>query len=342
MKGFIIALIVFGVIFVLLLASYIFTALLLNKFFCRMDFVKPGLFISYDDIKDKYEREEHSFKSGPNKLKAYLYKGKKENDLIVYVHGMCEGHQGYMSDIISLVNRGYNVFTYDFTATGDSEGKHYSGLDQQRYDLAACLKYLKHNDCFGYKNIYLYGHSMGAYAVAVTNNHLVKAKVAISGFEDQIGELIFAFSKGKKNIGSFIVSLMVRFKYFIDRGLDYNLKSSKMLKKANCRTLIIHGANDEIVPLKESINSKQNKINNSLVEYMVIEDENHSSHNSIIASTECVLYQKEKQKIFDEAIKEGKSKAEAKALLAKDIDVFKFNQANEELMEVIDNFYQAQ
>ena len=341
MKGVIIALIIFGVLFVLLLGLYLFMAYLLNKYFSRLDFVKPSPFISYDDVKDKLSRSEYSFKSGNNTLKAYLYKGKKEDDLVVYVHGMCEGHQGYMSDIMSLVNRGYNVFAYDFTATGESEGKHYSGLDQQRYDLASCLKYLKQNNLLGYKNIYLYGHSMGGYAVAVNNDKIIKAKVSISGFNDHIGELMANMSKEKDKTMAFIVSLFLRYKYFIDRGIDYNLKASNSLKKAKCATLVIHGANDDIVPLKESIISKKGKINNELVEYKLMEDENHSSHNSVIASTDCVMYQKERQKIFDEALKTGKTKAEARSLMIKDIDIFKFNQANEELMDVIDKFFES-
>lgn len=334
--------IILGVIFVLLLFFYIIITPQLNKIFSRMDFKKGNGFISYDDIKDKYERSEYSFKSGKNNIKAYLYKGTKEEDLIVYVHGMCEGHQGYMSDIISLVNRGYNVFTYDFTGTGESEGKHYSGLDQQRYDLHSALKFLKHNNLFGYKNIFLYGHSMGAYAVSITNDHIVKAKVAISGFNSHTKELVSAFSQGKSKALVAFVSILVKFKYFIDRGLDYDLKASKMLNKCKCNTLIIHGSNDEIVPYKtQSINSKKDKIKNDKIEFMVIDNEFHNTHNSIIASTECVKYQREKQKIFDEAIKEGKTKAEARSLMVKDVDVFKFNEANEELMEVVDKFYQS-
>nr|MCR4898771.1 lysophospholipase [Acholeplasmatales bacterium] len=143
------------IIIIILLISGILISKKLNKFFCKSNDLRG--FITYDLIKDKYERNEYDFKSGKNNLKAYLYKGSKEKDLIIYVHGMCSGHQGYLSDITALIDRGYNVFTYDFTATGQSDGIYYLGLNQQLYDLDSCMKYLKSNDYYGYQNIYLYG-----------------------------------------------------------------------------------------------------------------------------------------------------------------------------------------
>ena len=143
-----ILIIITAILFFILLTIYIFASILLNKFFVRMNFEKGNGLISYDDIKDKYERKEYEFRSKRNTLKAFLYRGRDNYPLIVYVHGMCPGHQGYMSDITSLIDRGYNIFTYDFSATGESTGKTYSGLDQQVYDLKSAMSYLKENKYF--------------------------------------------------------------------------------------------------------------------------------------------------------------------------------------------------
>ena len=327
------------VLFILL--SYIIATIIINKSFKRMDFIKPNESISYDDIKDDYSRTEYAFKSKGKKLKGYLYKKNEEDKLIIYVHGMCPGHQAYLSDIISFLNRGYNVFTYDFRATGESQGKRYCGLNQQYFDLKSAIKFLKDNNVFGYKKIYLYGHSMGGYAVACVVDPIISSVVSISGFDSPIEELISVFSKGKSKFITNLARIMISIKYFIDQLLKYNIKAHRALNGSSLYTLIIHGIDDELVPFKtQSIISKRNLIYNKRIRYLEINDPMHSGHNSIIASKECVKYQQEKIDIYNKIYKETKSHAKAKEKMLEDFDPFKFNEANEELMEIIDKFYQ--
>ena len=140
-----------------------------------------------------------------------------------------------------------------------------------------------------------------------------------------------------------IISFMLRFKYFIDRGFNYNIKAHKMLNVTNSNTLVIHGTNDSLVPFeKVSIYSKKDLIYNDKVEYLKMDDEMHNEHNSVIASTDCVLYQKEMQEIYDKSVKAGKTPQEARQIMINKIDVFKFNKANDELMNIIDDFYNKQ
>ena len=87
--------------------------------------------------------------------------------------------------------------------------------------------------------------------------------------------------------------------------------------------------------------SKKELINNDKVEYLVIDDEMHNKHNTIIASNECVLYQNEIMDIFNKVYEETKSKAKAKEESTKNIDKFKFNQANEELLDIICSFFES-
>lgn len=326
---------------ILIIIPYVFTTILLYKSFKRLDFSKDSGLIAYEDLKGMYPRREYQFIARGNTLKGYLYGEAKSNDLVVYVHGLCPGHQGYLSDIIALVDLGYAVFTYDFTATGASTGKHFRGLDQQLWDLKYAMRFLKSQNDFGYSNIYLYGHSMGGYAVGAYYNPDVKASVSISGFNDPIEELMYYFSKGKSKLFIFLAKYMINLKYFIDRGFGYCVKAHKRLQTTKTKTLVIHGSRDEVVPLDISILSKQDQIHNDLVEYYVMEEELHSSHNSVIASTECVLYQKEISKIYDEQIKLGKTPKEARQIAFTNLDVFKFNQANLDLMDRIDKFYKS-
>ncbi len=337
---FLILIIVFSVILLFVLIMYLTATKFLNSSFNRWEFVEGEELLSYNDVKDKYNRDEYEFLSKKKKLKAYLYKGNNDS-LIIYAHGMCPGHQGYLSDIIHLIDLGYNVFTYDFTGTGSSEGKHYCGLNQQYFDLLKAISFVKNNHLFGYKHVHLYGHSMGGYAVACMNDPIINSIVSISGFDSPIEELLSVFGKNQSKMVIFFVKLMLKMKYFIDFGNKGNLKAHKILKNSNINTLIIQGNNDELVDyLHQSIYSKKDLINNEKIKFLLIEDENHNKHNTIIASTECVKYQKPFIDRFNQALKEGKSNYDAKQEMIKEIDRFKFNVANDELMDLINDFYQ--
>ena len=335
-----ILLVIVIVVIVFVVFSYIFASSILNKSFTRMGEDQATMFIKYDEIKDKYERSEYEFKSKKNTLKAYLYKSSSKDDLIIYVHGLCAGHQGYLSDITAFVDKGYNVFTYDFTATGASSGKRFCGLNQQLYDLRNAIKFLKSQNLFSYNNIYLYGHSMGGYAVACIDDEIISSIVSISGFDSHIDELLSVFCANKSKFFKLFANTVVRIKYFFDLGFKYNYKTHKNLQSTNTRTLIIHGNNDELVKFDiVSIISKKDLINNDKVSYLEITDPMHNSHNSIIASNECVLYQKQITEIFDKAIEEKKSRKEALEISTQNLDRFKFNQANQDMIDLVDKFY---
>ena len=341
---FIVLIILASFILINSLISYIIASKIFGKIFKRQDFNKNCELLSYDDVKDKYQRTEYSFTSGKNKLQAYLYGKDGNKGLIIYVHGLCPGHQGYLSDITYLVDLGYKVFTYDFTATGASEGKKFSGLDQQKKDLSACLKFLSTNEEVKNDGFFLYGHSMGAYGVGVCQNESdkIKASVAISGYDQPYQEIMASISDPSKKFFHFISIYPVFIKLLIDSGIHFNKSVASVVSHSNKPILIIHGAKDETVPLdKVSIYSKKDKIKNEKAEFILMEDEFHNTHNSVIASTECVKYQNERMEIFSRVYKDTKDKSKAyKAAFVDGIDRFKFNIANADLMKTIDDFFQ--
>ena len=327
---------------VTVLVFYVFATVLLKKNFRRMDFEANTESISYEDIKDRFPREEFTFKSKKNALSAYLYRAGSGDDLVVYVHGMCPGHQAYLSDIISLLQRGFSVFTYDFTGTGSSEGDGYCGINQQFFDLPCAVEFLRSKDQFGFKDVFLYGHSMGGYAVACCRDSIFSSVVSISGFDSPVKELVSAFATGKSKFFKLLAELMIRVKYFIDQGPVYDLKAHEVLKDTDLYTLVIHGSEDELVPFEDiSVVSKKDLINNQKVEYLALTEPPHTGHNSVIASDECIKYQKEKMEIFNNALKEYNDRQKAREIMLSDFDVFKFNAANEDLMDTVDKFFRT-
>ena len=255
MHPLLLALIIIVSLFVVIsLASIIICSVVFKRVFAREDWVENTPFISYAEMPYDFPRKEYSFKSKGNRIQAYLYGESNTKGFIVYAHGLVPGHEGYISDIYSLVKRGYQVFTYDFGGTGKSEGKSVNGVNGQEFDLYACLKFLESSDEFKDKNILLYGHSMGAYGVAMNINksERIKGVVSISGFETPIKEMQFFVTKGKGKIANLIFFYPLWIYTLFKQGLHHNDNAVKEISNSEVPILVIHGNEDEIVGYKEA------------------------------------------------------------------------------------------
>ena len=340
MEPIFIVLIIFGVILFFFFVCYLLGVLLLKTSFKREDLPEKSFYLNYDEFKDRYPRKEFSFKSKKNNLAGYIY-GCENDNTIVYVHGMCPGHTGYLSDIIYLVDKGYKVITYDYTATGKSEGKYFNGLAQQKYDLTSLFNYLKNNDEYKNLSFDLYGHSMGGYAVGVCINKYenIKRVVSISGFDTPHSFLYHVssvkFGKFKAMVIYFPIFVACLFKL----GFSFNEKASKNINNSNKDIFIIHGNEDETVSLKDSIYKKIEKSNHKNIKSLLITDPIHNGHNSIIASTDCVKYQQKQMDYYKEQLDKTKDNKKAYTLFLENTDAHKFNVANDKLMDIIIKFY---
>lgn len=339
-----ILLVVFASVLALyLICGLLFTYAVLTRVFKREDFPKKTFLLSYGDVKDEMDRVPYSFPSKGNRLQAYLYTCQNPKGFVLYVHGLCPGHQGYLSDILSLHKRGYEVFTYDFTGTGESGGKFIRSLAQQGSDLRSCLKFLHNSEEFRGKKILLYGHSMGGYAVAkdISCSDQIAASASISGFDKPLKEMRrVTKGKGKKFACAFFEPVFwLVLSFYL--GIGFDASASKAVSKSKTPVLIAHGVKDETVDFaKDSIIAKRGKIKNPNAEYVIVVDPLHDGHLSIVASTDCIHYQDEKKKAYAEFLEKYKDPEQAMDEVLVDFDPKKANAANEVLMEKIDDFYQ--
>ena len=338
-----ITLIVLGslILLYILITSFL-ASIAIKKVFKREKWPKRTFLMHYTDLDFDFPRKEYKFKSGKNTLQGYLYGENNKKGLVIYVCGLSIEHSSYISEVIALVNRGYKVFTYDFTGTGASEGDKQISVHIQAVDASNCLTFIENNPDFKGENIFLYGHSMGAYGVAVNSNthHHVKAIASISGFYSPVKCLVDV-TKTKSKVLAFFLHPNFFFFQLCHYGKVGIRNAIKDLKETNIPTFIVHGTNDEMVNFKTtSIISKKDKIKNPKVTYKVMDDPLHSSHTSVIASTEAVKYQIEKKNKLKELMKTH-SKDDSMDIILKDFVKKRFNQANQNLMEEIDNFFQS-
>ena len=113
--------------------------------------------------------------------------------VVIYLHGNASNKKEGEDSADLLLPQGINVFSFDFSGCGNSDGDWVSlGLKEQD-DLAAVIDYLKQTDTFS--TIGLWGRSMGAAtAILFASQHkdIINAMVLDSGFaslEDLISSI---------------------------------------------------------------------------------------------------------------------------------------------------------
>lgn len=174
-------------------------------------------------------------KSG-NKLQGWIFKADDEINTgisILFLHGNAGSILSHVTIIKPLVEKGFNVFLFDYSGFGFSEGKAKRNVLPE--DAQSALEfYLEQIECKD-KKVIIYGQSLGghlALEVAKNNQEKIKGVVIEGAFtnHDEIGS--YAFKPG------FIAKMMIREYY---NGL-------KNIKKLKIPVMVIHSINDETIP----------------------------------------------------------------------------------------------
>lgn len=94
----------------------------------------------------------------------YSYPDPIPGRLIVFDHGMGNGHRAYMCELEQLCRMGFLVFSYDHTGCMASGGSDINGFAQSLNDLDACLTALKGVRELEDRSISVVGHSWGGFS----------------------------------------------------------------------------------------------------------------------------------------------------------------------------------
>ena len=129
----------------------------------------------------------YSFKSHKGyDLKGFFYchDNPAPGKLVVFDHGMGNGHRAYMREIETLCRAGFLVYSYDHSGCMASGGQHIGGFAQSLADLDDCIKALKHDQALADREIYVVGHSWGGFSTMNIGaiHPEVKKIVSMSGF----------------------------------------------------------------------------------------------------------------------------------------------------------------
>ena len=240
-------------------------------------------YFSKDDFQG-LECEEYSFLGDKGqRLAAYLYyKGEKRCDkLVIFEHGMGNGHASYMQEIHYLTEHGYTVFTYDHTGTRCSEGEHIGGFSQSLSDLDRALSFVHTIPEYADAEIVVIGHSWGGFStmnIAALHPE-VKKVVAIAGFISPKA-IINQFLSGALSLYRKAV-----YKTEVDKFPDYcHFDGRVTLANTETRALIIHSRDDKTclykkhcAELEKALRGRDN------VEFLTLDGKDHNPNYTVDA-----------------------------------------------------------
>ncbi len=251
-----------------------------------------NLYLTYNDVKNDYPRKTILFKSGENTLSAFLYGEENNKGIIVVAPGHTDSNDIKLYEIRYFVDAGYSCICFDYTGCYTSEGDAFSGYSQAVYDLDALLTYVEADSALSNKPVYLFGHSLGGYAVASVLNeeHNVKAVVTASGFDTPEEQWQYSINKYTGFFYPIIKpfnSLFINLKY----GDDKSLSAVDGINNTDIPVLVISAEDDSFYGGYSPIYSKRDKITNPCCTFILMDKDNHNGHYDYFLTDAALEYQ---------------------------------------------------
>lgn len=180
--------------------------------------------LSYEEI--SFETADHV------KLYGWFIPAEKPRGVVLFFHGNA-GNISHRMESIHIFHRlGFSTFIFDYRGYGKSGGK---PTEKGTYlDAEEAWRYLTDKRHVPPEEIIIFGRSIGGTIASwLAQNQTPKALIIESTFTSvpDIAAEIYPFLP---------VKLLARF--------DYN--AGEYIKRVNCPVLVIHSANDDIIPFR--------------------------------------------------------------------------------------------
>lgn len=337
-----IAAIVLAALVLLFTAATIVVTVLMNKKFGRADYLPQEVSADYfyAHFEDDYPRENVSFKSGANTLQGYIYGAENDKGLLVFAHGISNGHENYLKTLLWFVDNGWRVFAYDASGSGHSEGVGTMGLPQSALDLDAALNYIEADAELSALPRFLMGHSWGGYAVTAVLNfgHKVNGVASVSGYAVPV-EMIYEYAKMYVGEARFLIYPSICLYNGLLFGEHAGLSAIDGINSTDTPILIIHGTEDEVIGYEQSaIMHKRSLITNPNAEFLTLDGVNHKG---MFDTPEGFAVKQNIKETVSEMKKQGKTSESDLAEVYRSADLDAANQPNVEFLSQIENFFEA-
>lgn len=233
-------------------------------------------------------------------LRGWWLEGGDDNPVIVVVHGSggnradpAERMLGIAKDLVSY---GYSVLMFDMRGHGESEGEHISAGLCERNDLLGAIDYIRERGIES--KIGVLGFSMGAAVclMAAPESDEIDAVVADSAYADIVSIIESEFAE-RSDLPKFFIPVIL----FMTRNIydiDFTaIKPEEAVKEISIPIFIIHGGQDEMIPVQHAYRLKEASQNPGSKLWIVPEALHANSY--LVRPTE---YKEQVISFFDEAL----------------------------------------
>ena len=260
----------------------------------------------------------------------YHYDNPIPGKLVIFDHGMGNGHRSYLREIEMLCRGGYLVYSYDHTGCMRSGGSNVGGFAQSLHDLDDCITALKREPALQGRSMAVMGHSWGGFStmnIAKYHPELTHV-VSMSGFTC-VEQMLRQELRGI-------------LKPYIPAVLELERKNNPgyadscavaCLKKTDAKVLLIYSGDDKTVrrkmhydPLYQALSGREN------IRFLLLKDKNHNP----TYTPEAVVY---KNAFWDTLQKKWKkgllATKEAQAAFMARYDFLRMTCQDEKLWQII-------
>lgn len=204
----------------------------------------------------------------------YCYPDPIPGRLVVFDHGMGNGHRAYMREIERLCRMGYLVYSYDHTGCMTSGGEGCNGFATSLSDLDACISALRQMPELQDRRISVVGHSWGGFStmnISALHPEITHV-VSMSGFVSVERIVSQTFSGILSPYRAAIMKL--------ERSAnpDYvDFCAVKSLKNTKAKVLLIYSDDDKTVSkeqhcdkLRRALEGREN------IRFLIVTGKNHN------------------------------------------------------------------
>ncbi|MFA6098576.1 MAG: alpha/beta fold hydrolase [Patescibacteria group bacterium] len=177
--------------------------------------------------------------------------------IIILLHGYGRSMEQLLPQASFLNKAGYNIFMFDFRASGGSEGKFITFGQREQADLVGAIDYLKKRRDVDLGRTGLLGFSMGGAVAMMKSGDIpeVKAIVINSTYAHFKSVIWMNFQRYLKGLPFFPIGYLILGIIKFRTGIYYpRINPIKYLSRLKARPLmIIHGAHDKRVPIENAL-----------------------------------------------------------------------------------------
>lgn len=272
------------------IVSMVAASLFFHSFFPRMDTL-PAYSMRYDDVDtSRYPCRRMQFPSGENTLTGYCYTREEPAGLVVIAAGFGESGAAHLPEMMYFADSGYDVFCYDGTGIGESDGRGTIGLSQPALDLRSALDAVADDPALNQLPIYLYGHSAGGYAVATCTDHpSVTAAVILSGFESPT---MLMRETAKRYVG---ILADIEYPFLsLENSLVFSGRGSQSashcINEAKKPIAVYEGSDDSTIPESVRLSAFLSHSDNPDLSLTILSDPPRSGHSGLWLSDKALDY----------------------------------------------------